>query len=122
MRVVSLKVRCNECGEWFEYEVSEEILDEYENDLDIFLKKHTFVCGECSQVMCMNEDERFEEFRNILREELTDEQWVKFVIDWFNADYLCEMIEDSFVNSDKKQQEEWLKLIKKYRDRKVDKR
>lgn len=43
-----MEVQCSVCGEYFEYEISEEVLDEfYGNDLEKFKEEHTFVCGEC---------------------------------------------------------------------------
>lgn len=56
-------------------------------------------------------------FSEILRQKLNDEQFTKFVIDWFDADMLCEMIEDSFDNSEETKQREYLKLIKEYNKR-----
>ena len=55
-----------------------------------------------------------EQFSDILRQRLNDKQFVKFVMDWFDPDMLCDMIEDSFDNSEEERQEEYLKLIKTY--------
>jgi len=58
--------------------------------------------------------DKTEQFSEILRNKLSDEQFVKFVMDWFDPDMLCEMIEDSFENADEEQQEEWFNVIKSY--------
>ena len=60
--------------------------------------------------------DRTEQFEDILRQKLNDKQFTKFVINWFDADMICEMIVDSFDNMDEEQQKEHLELIKKYKE------
>jgi len=59
-------------------------------------------------------DKMREQFSDILRQRLNDKQFVEFVMNWFDPDMLCDMIEDSFDNSEEEQQEEYLELIKTY--------
>jgi len=59
-------------------------------------------------------DKLFEEFREILRIKLTDEQFRRFASDWIDEDEVCRHIEDCFLTADIQQQKEWLNLIKSY--------
>jgi hypothetical protein len=53
-------------------------------------------------------------FKEILRERLSEEQFIRFVMDWFDPDTLCSMIEDVVDNADEISQKEYLELIIKY--------
>ena len=60
------------------------------------------------------EQDMIDKFEDILRHELSDTQFVRFVMNWFDPDMLCEMIVDSFSSMQKQYQKEYFKLIKTY--------
>ena len=59
-----------------------------------------------------NEDKLFEEFQDLIREKITDRQFMVYAEAWFNEEEMAERMESYFLNLDEEEKKKELGELK----------